>query len=217
MYQPAHHREDRLEAQHELIARHPLGLLVSMTSEGLVANPIPFVLDAERGEKGTLRCHVARANTVWKALRESADCLVVFQAADHYITPAWYATKRETGKVVPTWNYATVHCSGRAIVHDDAAWIAAQIDALTRVHEGRRAEPWAVTDAPEPFIAAQMRGIVGIEIPIARIEGKWKVSQNRPEADRIGVHAGLSAESDPQAAPMAELVGAHLPKSGGDP
>jgi transcriptional regulator len=156
---------------------------------------------------------VARANPVWKHLGSSADCIVVFQAAEHYITPSWYASKKEHGKVVPTWNYATVHCSGRAIIHDDAAWIAQQIADLTHVHEGKRATPWAVTDAPEPFIAAQMRGIVGIEIPIIKIEGKWKVSQNRPEADRAGVHAGLSAEVDAQAAPMAELVGAHMPGS----
>jgi transcriptional regulator len=214
MYQPAHFREDRLDVQHDLVRAHPLGLLVSMTDDGLVANPIPFVLDPTAGPFGTLRCHVARANSVWKALQTRADCLVVFQGAEHYITPSWYATKREHGKVVPTWNYATVHCSGRAEIKDDAAWIAAQIDALTRVHEGKRPAPWAVSDAPEPFIAAQMRGIVGIEIPITRIEGKWKVSQNRPEADRAGVRDGLAAESD-DARPMADLVGAHLPTTGG--
>jgi transcriptional regulator len=211
MYQPAHFREDRLDVQHDLVRAHPLGLLVSMTADGLVANPIPFVLDADRGPYGTLRCHVARANAVWKELQHNSDCLVVFQAAEHYISPSWYATKRETGKVVPTWNYATVHCSGRAVIHDDAAWIAAQIDALTRVHEENRAEPWAVSDAPAPFVAAQMRGIVGIEIPIARIEGKWKVSQNRPEADRAGVLSGLASEADPSAGPMADLVSVHVP------
>ena len=209
MYQPTHFREDRLEVQHALVRAHPLGLLISTDTDGLVANPIPFVLDADRGPNGTLRCHVARANPNWKALQDSADCLIVFQGAEHYITPSWYATKRETHKVVPTWNYATVHCWGRAEIKDDAAWVRAQIDALTRQHEGARAEPWAVNDAPEPFIAAQMRGIVGIEIPITRIEGKWKVSQNRPEADRTGVHDGLLQEADPLAGPMANLVAEH--------
>jgi transcriptional regulator len=205
MYQPTHFREDRLDVQHDLIRAHPLGLLVSMGPEGLVADPIPFVLGAADGPLGTLRCHLARANPHWQALRDQPDCLVVFQGAESYVTPSWYATKREHGRVVPTWNYATVHVSGRATVIEDAAWLARQIDDLTRVHEGARPAPWAVTDAPAPFIDAQMRGIVGIEIPIARIEGKWKVSQNRPEPDRRGVHGGLLADGDDKAA-MAALV-----------
>ncbi len=207
MYQPTHFREDRLDVQHALVRAHPLGLLISTGADGLVANPIPFVIDTDRGAHGTLRCHVARANPNWKELHISADCLVVFQGAEHYITPSWYASKREHGKVVPTWNYTTVHCWGHAIIRDDAVWVRDQIEALTRQHEQPRRLPWAVDDAPEPFIAAQMRGIVGIEIPIARIEGKWKVSQNRPEADRTGVHVGLGQEHDPNAAPMADLVG----------
>ena len=210
MYQPPHFREDSLDVQHGLIRAHPLGLLISTSADGLVANPIPFVIDADRGENGTLRCHVARANGQWKDLQASADCLVVFQGAEHYITPSWYASKREHGKVVPTWNYATVHCWGRAEIKDDAVWVRDQIEALTRQHEGPRAKPWAVDDAPAPFIAAQVRGIVGIEIPISRIEGKWKVSQNRPEADRAGVHEGLGGEAGVQAAPMAELVSTHI-------
>ena len=210
MYQPAHHREDRIEVQHGLIRRHPLGLLISVGSDSLVANPIPFVLDAAAGSNGTLQCHVARANEQWTALRSAADCLVVFQGADHYITPSWYATKRETGKVVPTWNYVTVHAWGRAAIRDDAVWVRRQIEALTRAHETPRSAPWAVTDAPEPFVATMMRGIVGIEIPISRIEGKWKVSQNRPEADRAGVYAGL-VEMGPDASGMADMVGVHLP------
>ena len=210
MYQPTHFREDRIDVQHALIRAHPLGLLISTDADGLVANPIPFVIDATSGERGTLKCHVARANLQWKALAGAADCLVVFQGAEHYITPSWYASKQEHHKVVPTWNYATVHCWGRAIIRDDPIWVRDQIEALTRQHEGPRVQPWAVEDAPAPFIAAQMRGIVGIEIPLARIEGKWKVSQNRPEADRAGVHAGLSGEDNPNADPMAELVGVHV-------
>ncbi len=211
MYQPAHFREDRLDVQHALIRACPLGLLISNGPGGLVANPIPFVLNAAASERGTLKCHVARANPQWKELQAATECLVVFQGADHYVTPSWYASKREHGKVVPTWNYATVHCWGRPQVMDDAAWVRHQIDALTLQHEEPRAAPWAVTDAPEPFVAAQMRGIVGIEIPIARIEGKWKVSQNRPEADRVGVHQGLQSETTPNSEAMASLVGAHVP------
>jgi transcriptional regulator len=206
MYQPTHFREDRLDVQHALVRAHPLGLLISTGADGLVANLIPFVIDATAGEHGTLKCHVARANGQWKTLQDRADCLVVFQGAEHYITPSWYASKKEHGKVVPTWNYATVHCWGTAIIRDDPIWVRDQIEALTRQHEGPREAPWAVDDAPEPFIAAQMRGIVGIEIPITRIEGKWKVSQNRPEQDRAGVHVGLGQEGDPNAAPMADMV-----------
>ena len=203
MYLPPHFREDALEAQHALIRAYPLGLLVSAGAGGIVANPIPFVLDAA-GEKGTLRCHVARANEHWRELQTTDECLVVFQGPQHYITPSWYATKRETGKVVPTWNYATVHAWGRPIIRDDADWIRRQINTLTDQQERPRATPWKVDDAPEPFVAAQVRGIVGIEIPIARIEGKWKVSQNRPEADRAGVHAGLVEQGGLDA--MAALV-----------
>lgn len=204
MYLPSHFREDDLGAMHGLIRAFPLGLLISVGEGGIVANPVPFVLDAATGEKGTLRCHVARANPQWKELQTAAECLVVFQGPQAYITPSWYATKRESGKVVPTWNYATVHAWGQPRVMDDADWLARQINALTDQQEASRAAPWKVDDAPAPFVAAQIRGIVGIEIPISRIEGKWKVSQNRPEADRAGVVAGLT-END-AAIDMAALV-----------
>jgi transcriptional regulator len=194
MYQPTHFREDRLDVQHALIRAHPLALLISGGDGGLVANPIPFLLDSAAGPHGTLRCHVAKANDQWQHLQTAAECLVVFQGADDYITPSWYASKKEHGRVVPTWNYATVHCWGRPIVTHDQGWLRAQLDGLTALQEGRRSKPWAVDDAPAEFVAAQIRGIVGIEIAVTRIEGKWKVSQNRPEADRIGVIDGLSAE-----------------------
>lgn len=205
MYQPPLFREDRVEVQHDLIRTHPLGLLISVGPAGLLANPIPFLVDAERGEFGTLRCHVARANEQWRELEIAPDCLVVFQGPQDYVTPSWYATKRETGKVVPTWNYATVHAWGRARVIEDAGWLRAQLDELTLLREGPRRAPWAVEDAPAPFVAAQLKGIVGLEVQIARMEGKWKVSQNRPEADRAGVLQGFR-ESGEAAAPMAALV-----------
>jgi transcriptional regulator len=200
MYQPPAFREDCIEVQHALIRAHPLGLLITAGPGGLIANPFPFLLDskasegggaAEGGELGTLRLHIARANPQWRELEAVEECLVVFQGPQDYVTPSWYATKRETGKVVPTWNYATVHAWGRPRIMNDDAWLRRQIEDLTGSRESRRSEPWQVDDAPESFIAAQMRGIVGVEISILRIEGKWKMSQNRPEADRAGVVAGF--------------------------
>lgn len=204
MYQPPHFREDRIDVQHALVRAHPLGLLVTAGPGGLMANPIPFLIDTARN---VLRAHLARANGQLAELGSVEECLVVFQGAQDYVTPSWYATKRETGKVVPTWNYATVHIWGRPSVIDGADWLRAQIDDLTRHKEETRSAPWAVDDAPEPFVAAQMKGIVGLEIAIARSEGKWKVSQNRPEADRIGVTEGLRADNGAGDA-MAALVAA---------
>jgi transcriptional regulator len=206
MYQPPHHREDRLDVQHALIRAHPLGTLVTMTKAGLVANLLPFILDTSRGQYGTLQAHLARANNQWRDYEVAIDALVIFQGVERYITPSWYATKQETGKVVPTWNYVVVQASGPLRVIEDRDWLVAQISALTATHEGTRAEPWAVTDAPPAFVEAQMKGIVGIEIPISRIEGKWKVSQNRPEADRQGVVDGLRSAGDEESSAMAELV-----------
>ena len=205
MYQPPHFREERPDVQHALIRAHPLGLLVSAGPGGLMANPVPFMLHADLGERGTLRCHVSRANPQWRELESVEECLIVFQGAQEYITPSWYETKRETGKVVPTWNYATVHAWGKPQVIQDADWLRANVESLTRTHEGARPAPWAVNDAPAEFVAAQLRGIVGIEVPIARIEGKWKVSQNRTEADRASVAAGLQEQGE-ASAPMAALV-----------
>ncbi|WGF88750.1 FMN-binding negative transcriptional regulator [Marinivivus vitaminiproducens] len=205
MYQPPAFREDRIEVQHDLIRRHPLGLLITAGPSGLVANPVPFLVDAEAADKGVLRAHLAKANGQWRDLEAVAECLVVFQGPQDYVTPSWYATKRETGKVVPTWNYATVHAWGRPRVIPDPAWLRRQIADLTEAQERLRTEPWAVADAPPAFVDAQLKGIVGIEIAIERIEGKWKVSQNRPEADRAGVHAGFRASGEPGEA-MADLV-----------
>ncbi|WP_336490901.1 FMN-binding negative transcriptional regulator [Methylobacterium nigriterrae] len=214
MYLPPHFREDDVAAQHALIRARPLGLLISAGAGGLMANPVPFLIDADGAGLGTLRAHLARANPQWRDLDGLSECLVVFQGPDAYVTPSWYATKRETGKVVPTWNYAAVQARGRPRVVEDAAWLARQIDDLTRLQEGRRPEPWAVADAPEPFLAAQLKGIVGIEIPISALAGKWKVSQNRPEADRAGVAAGLIREGGP-GDPMARLVAAGGGRPGG--
>ena len=208
MYQPPHFNEIRLEILHALIRAHPLGLLISNSADGPVADPIPFLLDAEGGAQGILRAHLAKANPHWRLLADnpSAKILVVFQGSDAYVTPSWYETKRETGKVVPTWNYAIVQVRGTAKIMDNSAWIARQIADLTGQQEDGREQAWAVTDAPPEFIQSQIKGIVGVEIMIEAITGKWKVSQNRPVADRKGVAAGLDHEASPHSPDMATLV-----------
>jgi transcriptional regulator len=203
MYQPPAFREDRIDIQHGLIRSHPLGLLITAGPGGLMANPLPFLIESEISPRGTLRAHMARANPQWRELVAVDECLVVFQGPQQYVTPSWYATKKETSKVVPTWNYVTVHLWGQPQVIEDAAWLRGQIEDLTAMKETSRPDPWKVEDAPDSYIAAQMKGIVGIEIAIARSEGKWKVSQNRPAADRAGVVEGLRAEG---ADTMAMLV-----------
>jgi transcriptional regulator len=208
MYQPPHFREDDLAVQHALIKAHPLGLLVTFGSAGLEANPIPFGLEASASSLGTLKAHLSRANPQWRTFDPAQEALVVFQGPETYITPSWYAAKREHGKVVPTWNYAIVQARGRLTIRDDPDWLRQQIAAMTETQEAPRPEPWNVSDAPAPFVAAQLKGIVGIEIEITRIEGKWKVSQNRPEADRLGVSAGLRHSQDDASHQMAELVDA---------
>ena len=202
MYQVEAHREDRTEVLHQLIGAHPLGLLIS-GGASLDANAVPFVVDPSAGPLGTLRAHLARANPQWRALQEDGRCLVVFQGPEAYVTPSWYPSKRAHGKVVPTWNYVIVEARGVARVVEDETWLRTQIDALTDAARGRPRRPWAVGDAPEPFVGAMLRGIVGLEIPIDALTGKWKVSQNRPEPDRQGVADGLAAEG---AAAMARLV-----------
>jgi transcriptional regulator len=194
MYLPTAFREDRTEFQHELIRTHPLGLIVTHGAAGLIANPLPFLLYAGEAGKTILRAHFARANPHWKEFASAQDCLIVFQGPQAYITPSWYATKRENGKVVPTWNYVTVHVWGTARTIDDAAWLLRLVNDLTDSQEQRRPAPWKVSDAPDEFVAMQLRAIVGIEIEVSRIEGKWKLSQNRTEVDRGGVVEGRQSE-----------------------
>ena len=197
MYEPPHFKETRADVLHGLIRAYPLGMLISNGPEGPEANAIPFLLDATVSPNGRLRAHMAKANPQWKLIGENpaSPVLVVFQGTDAYVTPSWYETKRETGKVVPTWNYAIVQVRGTARVIDDQDWLAQQIADLTASQEGPRAAPWAVTDAPAPFIQSQIKGIIGLEVEITEIHGKWKVSQNRPVADRVGVAQGLESET----------------------
>ncbi|HWB84371.1 MAG TPA: FMN-binding negative transcriptional regulator [Bryobacteraceae bacterium] len=203
MYLPDVFREDRIETLHSFIRAYPLATLITAGPGGLLANLVPFIL-VDSGEKGTLRAHVAKANDQVDALRSGSETLVVFQGPDAYITPSWYASKREHGRVVPTWNYAVVQARGTPRVIDDPKWLRAQIQNLTAAQEQKRPAPWRVNDAPEAFIAGQLQAIIGVEIPILTIQGKWKVSQNRSAADRQGVEEGLRKEGISEE--MASLV-----------
>jgi transcriptional regulator len=205
LYEPPLHRNENLAELHALIKERVFGLLISNGAEGLIANSAPFVLDTAASRLGVLKVHLARANPQWRDLQERPDALVVFQGHDHYITPSWYATKQETGKVVPTWNYTMVQAKGRAKVMDDS-WLSQQVEELTQTLEQRREQPWAVGDAPADFIRLQRRAIVGVEIEILDIRGKWKTSQNRNAADRAGVISGLEAIGDEDSRAMAGIV-----------
>jgi transcriptional regulator len=209
MYNPPHFEETRRDVMHALIAAHPLGALVTLGPGGLDANHIPFEIsmDLADGPLGTLRAHVARANPVWTDFSRVVDALVIFQGPQCYITPGWYVeTKPDSGKVVPTWNYCVVHAAGPIHVRDDPRWVRAQVERLVSRHESTQTKPWHVSDAPADFIEKQIAAIVGIEIPISKLTGKWKVSQNRSAADRAGVVHGLRQEDTAASEVMAELV-----------
>jgi len=207
MYQPSHFEETRPAVLHGLVARHPLGLLVTQRADGsLCADPVPFLLDTDRGPHGTLRCHVARANPVWQEARRDIDSLVVFQGPQAYVSPNWYTSKAQHGKVVPTWNYVVVQARGRIAVVDDTAWLRRLVGELTVRHEAPQPAPWQVGDAPPDYVDTMLKAIVGIEIELGALVGKWKVSQNRPAADRDGVVQGLSAKGGDEALAMAGEV-----------
>lgn len=206
MYLPKHFEETRVGVLHALIHEHPLGALVTLTPRGLDANHIPFEVDPEPAPFGTLRGHVARANPVWREVSSDVEALVIFQGASTYVSPAWYPTKHETAKVVPTWNYAVVHAHGAPRFIDDRAWLRDFVTKLTDRHETPRPDPWAVTDAPADYIDQMLGAIVGLEIPLTRLVGKWKMSQNRPAQDREGVVEGLQREGGPSGAAIAEVV-----------
>ncbi len=206
MYLPKHFEQTDVGMLHRLIRAHPLGALVTLAAGGLEANHIPFLVQADPAPYGTLHGHVARGNPLWRDVACDAESLVIFQGPEQFISPAWYPSKKETAKVVPTWNYAVVHAYGRMRVIDDAAWLRAHVERLTDRHEAERSAPWKVTDAPADYIEKMLQGIVGIEIRIARLAGKWKASQNRSARDRAGVVDGLTREGTEPAAAMADLV-----------
>jgi|RhiMetdeSRZDD1v2_1073273.scaffolds.fasta_scaffold74130_3 transcriptional regulator len=200
MYVPPAFRDDDRASLHATMRAARLATLVTSTAEGLLATPVPLLLDPAEGEHGVLYGHVARANPQWSRV-PIGEAMAIFMGPDAYVTPAWYATKQATGKVVPTWNYVAVHAYGPLEFFEDADRLLDVVTRLTDLYERPRAEPWAVTDAPADFIRAQLRGIVGLRMPIARIEGKRKMSQNRSLEDRMGVAAGL--ESSERAADQA--------------
>lgn len=206
MYIPKHNEETRTEVLDRLIRSRPLASLVTVGATGLFATHLPLVLHREDDQHAVLRGHLARANRQWKEFSRETDALAIFSGPQHYITPAWYPEKAETGKVVPTWNYAVVHAYGRLEIIEDSDWLLTHLNSLTDTHEATRPEPWSVADAPADFIATIARGIVGIEMKIDRLEGKWKVSQNQTEQTRASVAEGLEALGTEDALAMSELV-----------
>ena len=208
VYLPPHFAEADPAAMHGLIRAFPLGILITSYTTGLTANHIPFVLDTRTGEHGRLLGHVARNNPVWHDHDADGEALVVFQAAEAYISPNWYPSKLEAGEVVPTWNYAVVHVSGPLIVHDDPKWVRGQTGMLTGQQEASQSRPWKMADAPQAYTAGMLANIVGIEIAIARLVGKTKASQDRRDDDRDGAIAGLRATGNPAHATMAGIMDA---------
>ena len=213
MYLPDHFREDRPEVLRDFIVRHPLGALVTVTDEGLAANHIPMLFSEREGFAGVLSGHVARANPIWKTLAPDSKVLVIFSGASRYITPSWYPSKQEHGKVVPTWNYSVVHAHGTIRFDENADHTLAHLQKLTDLQEASRAAPWKVTDAPPAFINTMLKAIVSFEIPLTRLVGKFKASQNRIETERNAVAEALRAEGlSPSEA--GELVRAPNAKGG---
>lgn len=192
MYIPPAFRDDDAARLHATMRTAPLANLITATASGLMATPLPLLLDATRGEHGVLIGHLARANPQCRAT-PVGEALAIFMGPDAYVSPSWYETKRETGKVVPTWNYVTVHAYGTVDYFDDPWRLLEAVSRLTNRHEGDRPNPWAVHDAPAPYVQSQLRGIIGMEMTITRLEGKRKLSQNRSAPDRAGVIEGLAA------------------------
>ncbi|HLW66952.1 MAG TPA: FMN-binding negative transcriptional regulator [Gemmataceae bacterium] len=207
MFTPAHFEESRLEILHDLMRRHALAMVVTLNREGqIVANHVPLLLCASPAPLGTLQGHVARANPLWSDSRQDVESLAVFQGPESYISPSWYATKKETGRVVPTWNYAVVHAYGFLRIMDDANWVKSLVERLTAVHESSLPQPWSASDAPADYIESRLEAIVGIEMVITRLQGKWKMSQNQPGANRAGVIDGLRSLGTPLAAEVADQI-----------
>ena len=207
MYIPTHFREDSVEAMHAAIRAAGLATMLSMTPDGLLASHLPLLLDPDPAPYGTLVGHFARANPHAATVDPSVQTLVIFQGPEGYITPSYYATKQETGKVVPTWNYIAIHAYGTLETFDDPAHLLAELTRLTRRFEAERQLPWEVSDAPADYVAGMLRGIVGVRLRITRLEGKVKMSQNRSPADRNGVAAGLVADGRPDLAEAVERAG----------
>ncbi len=205
MYVPKIFQEDRVEVLHDLIRTYPFGTLVTMNEEGLQANHVPFHVESAPEPFGTLYAHVARANPVWHDFSRN-EAVVIFQGPQTYISPSSYLTKKETGMVVPTWNYAVVHAHGRLNAIEDVLWLRAFLEELTKTHERGRSEPWNISDAPAEYIEKQLNAIVGLKLTITRLVGKWKLSQNRPARDRASVIQALLEQGTESSRVMAESM-----------
>jgi transcriptional regulator len=206
MYIPRHNEEKRVPVMHALMVSQPLGTLVTLGASGLFASHIPLVLENDGSQFGVLKGHISRANTQWRDFVPTVDALAIFAGHQHYITPNWYPGTKEHGKEVPTWNYVVVHAYGPLRVIQDEHWLLTNVTKLTDIHEAGSPVPWKVSDAPQDFIKSQLKGIIGLELPIQRLEGKWKVSQNRTESERKGVIEGLTKLNTPESLAMKALV-----------
>ena len=206
MYIPRHNEEKRVSVMHSLIASSPLGTLVTLGASGLFATHIPMVLEDDGTQFGVLRGHISRANPQWQDFVPTVDALAIFAGHQHYITPNWYPETKEHGREVPTWNYVVVHAYGPLTVIQDEHWLLTNVEKLTNIHESGSPVPWKVSDAPEEYIKSQLRGIVGLEMPIQRLLGKWKLSQNKTERARNGVIEGLAELNTPESLAMKALV-----------
>ena len=196
MYVPNHFLESRPEVLHDLMRAHPLGILITHGAEGLDANHLPFELDATLGKHGVLRAHVARNNPVWQSMVNGDEVLVVFRSQDAYISPNWYPSKHESHKQVPTWNYQVVQAHGRITLHDDEQYVRGLVARLTRTHEASEPQPWKMGDAPPDYINTMLKSIVGLEVDITRLIGKFKLSQNREVRDRVSAGQTLLSQGD---------------------
>jgi len=206
MYIPEHFEETRIDVLHHLIRNHPFGTLITVCDGEITADHVPFLIEQSGRDFGTLKCHVARSNPVWKTMSEQVESLVVFQGPDSYVSPSWYPSKQNHGKAVPTWDYIVVHARGVPEAKNDVDWLLNHVSQLSDTHEESRAIPWKVSDAPTEYINKLVGAIVGIEIPIIQISGKWKVSQNRPKSDQAGVVAGLASEGSDSAKAISKII-----------
>jgi transcriptional regulator len=211
LYLPTHFKEERTDVLHALMREHPLATLVAMSETGLVANHLPMRIGSAPEPWGVLRGHVARANPLWKDFRADVEALAIFHGPQTYISPALYPSKQTTGEVVPTWNYAVVHARGALRFIHEADWLRDFVAGLTDEREAGRAQPWKMTDAPAPYIETMLGMIVGFELSISSISGKWKLGQNRTAADRQGLIQGLQQSNDPDAQELAGLLAAREP------
>jgi len=206
MYVPAQFKEDRVPVLHDAIRKYGFGTLVTSSEQELEASHLPLLLDAEPAPLGTVLGHVARANPQWQRVKPDFQALAIFLGPNTYITPSWYPTKQQNGKVVPTWNYLAIHAYGTISFFDDPGALRAHVGRMTDTHEAPRAAPWAVSDAPADYVDQMLRAIVGFKLRITRLEGKWKMSQNRPEQDVSGVLEGLTRENGEGHEPVADII-----------